>query len=218
MVSEIINQLLDDTNRIKQTELRSRAIDEAAMSRALQIYFSHSELQPPEDLSLAPTPTEGGQAEEKIISQVESQFLDDIGSLKEFSLSSVIRIHRELCGKRIITKHVAGGKRKVSILRYPFPPVAHPPPPHTHTQSTGSNRVRGYDIREKVFQNLNAGSIIASSPLTSPSRYRWELPASPRRVSREDSIVERPHTSLRRSSPGYFQRRLFVSPPSDCGE
>lgn len=109
MVSTIINQLLDDTNRIHQTELRYRAIDDAAMNRALQIYFSHSQVNPREESSMT---VEGGQTEENI-SQEETQFLEDIGSLKEYSLSTIIRIHRELCGKKIITKHPAGGKRKV---------------------------------------------------------------------------------------------------------
>jgi hypothetical protein len=116
LVSEIINQLLDDTSRIHQTELRSFSIDEAAMNRALQIYFSHSEFHPPHPAHPPATEDHAPEAEEKT-SQAETQFLEEIGSLKEYALPSVLRIHRELCGKRIITRHVAGGKRKV------FPPL-----------------------------------------------------------------------------------------------
>jgi hypothetical protein len=114
MISDLINQVLDDEDRILNTEMRTETVHHAAMNRALQIYFSHSQAADSSD------DLPDGQAtatpEEKTSSQLECQFLEDIGSLRDFSLPTVFRIHRELCGKRIITKRVASGKKKVRFV------------------------------------------------------------------------------------------------------
>lgn len=101
-ILDIINHTLDDENRIAKTEMRDKNIDIAVMNRALQIYFSHSDTEVSEEIT---------SCEEKL--QADSQFLEDIGSLKDYPLPSVLRVHRELCGKKIITKRVAGSKKKV---------------------------------------------------------------------------------------------------------
>lgn len=49
-------------------------------------------------------------------SNLQAQFLEDITQLKDFSIPTVLKIHRELCGKRYLTKRVSNQKKKVKLF------------------------------------------------------------------------------------------------------
>lgn len=107
LISDIINHTLDDEIRIKNTEIQTKTLEVAAMNRAMQYYFSQLDVGVNE---------ENLSNEEK--SPTDTPSHDEppsatLGSLKDFPLPIVLRIHRELCGKKFIAKRVAGSKRKV---------------------------------------------------------------------------------------------------------
>lgn len=117
-VSAIINDILDSAKYEKFSDLFTSRLDEAAMTRALQVYasspsvlnlFSSSDLLDTEEDSVPSVPL---ISEEELAAE-KTSLAEGLLGLRKFPFAVMARVHRELFGKKYLARRIRGSKRKV---------------------------------------------------------------------------------------------------------
>mmetsp|Transcript_15452 Transcript_15452/g.23325 ORF Transcript_15452/g.23325 Transcript_15452/m.23325 type:complete len:1583 (-) Transcript_15452:334-5082(-) len=152
-IAEVLNDVID-TDRYYEASMRTgRRVEHAAMTRTLQIYTSQNRVLKfflPTDSTDAVDET--AEEEENV---TELDFRRDAMSLLEFPLEVAIRSHRELYGKKWITRHTNGNKGKTSLNKFKLEKR------FSHPLTTGITGIFG-----RILQTSTEEGICSAPPVT----------------------------------------------------
>jgi hypothetical protein len=121
-IGTIINDLLDTEKCHKFHELFTSRLDEAAMTRALQVYAANPFVlnfvsRTDEEGDTVSSEPDCGPSEEELVAD-KAYFAEGLQGLRSFPFATMTRVHRELFGKKYLARRNRGIKRKVRIKFY----------------------------------------------------------------------------------------------------